>query len=342
VEVDLFEQGPVPNPLSSSHDAHRLIREAYGSDLGYTRLVNEAWGAWGRLWGDLGVDHYVPTGTLALATEDSGWTHDSRAALERLGCEHHILQAEEVAERFPWLVTSDVQWALSLESGGVLLADRILESLAAHLVAQGVTIHEHTRVLGVDPSCGLLELAGESREFDALVIAAGPWTPKIRADLADRITPSRQVLAFARPPQKWAKAWAESPMLLDVGSAGFYAVPPVAGTGLKIGDHSFSLTGDPSAERRATAAEVQAVFQTAQSRFVDFSDYALDGDKVCFYSVEPTERFVLDRRERMWGISGLSGHGFKFGALLGEGIAAGVLGDRDVADLARWAAGKRA
>jgi glycine/D-amino acid oxidase-like deaminating enzyme len=129
-------------------------------------------------------------------------------------------------------------------------------------------------------------------------------------------------------------------MLLDVGSAGFYVVPPVAGTDLKIGDHGFSLVGDPSADRTASSAEGRAVFESAGQRFVGFEDYEFLTEKVCFYTVEPSERFILDRRERMWGISGLSGHGFKFGPLLGEGVAAGVLGEYSIDELASWARGQ--
>jgi glycine/D-amino acid oxidase-like deaminating enzyme len=261
--------------------------------------------------------------------------------LTQLGWHHEILSRGAVAERFPWLVTTDVDWALWLESGGVLLADRILHSLRDHLSAAGVELLPNTPVLKVDASAGILDLESGSRKFDAVVVAAGPWTARLRPELSNRLTPSRQVLAYATPSPQFASAWATAPMLLDVGGAGFYAVPPVAGTKLKIGDHGFSLTGDPSADRSASSGEVLQVFESARGRFIGFDDYELIGDKVCFYTVETSERFVLDRRDRMWGISGLSGHGFKFGPLLGEGIAAGVLGERDASELADWAAGRR-
>jgi len=339
-EVTLFEQGPLPNPLASSHDAHRLIREAYGADLGYARLVREAFQSWERLWADLGVCHYVGTGTLALATTDRGWTHDSREAMDELGWPHELLTPAAVAERFPWLLTADVDWALWLDSGGVLLADRILESLVVHLTSAGAELVPDTPVLGLEPAEGRVQLADRTHDFDAVVVAAGPWTPQLRPGLASRLTPSRQVVTYAKPPAALVDQWSGAPMLLDVGSAGFYVVPPVAGTDLKIGDHGFSLVGDPSADRAASSAEGRAVFESAGQRFVGFEDYELLSEKVCFYTVEPSERFILDRRERMWGISGLSGHGFKFGPLLGEGVAAGVLGEHSIDELASWARGQ--
>ena len=41
-EVELFEQGPLPNPLASSVDQHRLIRHPYGDHAGYARMIDEA------------------------------------------------------------------------------------------------------------------------------------------------------------------------------------------------------------------------------------------------------------------------------------------------------------
>jgi sarcosine oxidase len=59
--VVLYEQGPIPNPLGSSHDQHRLIRYAYGAMTGYARMVVQAYAAWRRLWDDLGHSHYRET-----------------------------------------------------------------------------------------------------------------------------------------------------------------------------------------------------------------------------------------------------------------------------------------
>src|SRR3546814_6212863 len=65
-EVTVVEQGPLPNPLGSSVDQHRLIRYAYGAQAGYTRMVHEAFHAWEAVWRDLGARLYSETGTLVL------------------------------------------------------------------------------------------------------------------------------------------------------------------------------------------------------------------------------------------------------------------------------------
>jgi sarcosine oxidase len=52
--VVVLEQGPFPNPLGSSVDDHRVLRRAYGPERGYQAMAAEAYGAWSRLWADLG------------------------------------------------------------------------------------------------------------------------------------------------------------------------------------------------------------------------------------------------------------------------------------------------
>ncbi|MBP6769531.1 MAG: NAD(P)/FAD-dependent oxidoreductase, partial [Reyranella sp.] len=59
-EVELFEQGPIPNPLASSTDEHRLIRHPYGAHVGYARMIDDAYAAWALLWADLGETLYKP------------------------------------------------------------------------------------------------------------------------------------------------------------------------------------------------------------------------------------------------------------------------------------------
>ncbi len=182
---------------------------------------------------------------------------------------------------------------------------------------------------------------GDVLEADVVVVAAGPWAPGLVPDVAGggRVTPSRQVLAFAEPPERWRAAWAASPMVIDVGSAGFYAVPPVDGTRLKIGDHTFSRAGDPDGDRSATDAEARAVWACARTRFTDWDDYRLTDTKACFYAVEPAERFVVERRGRGWVLAGFSGHGFKFGPWVGDAVAAAIVGERDAAEVTRVAGG---
>jgi glycine/D-amino acid oxidase-like deaminating enzyme len=341
-DVTVLDQDAVPNPRGASFDQHRLIRYPYGAERGYTRMVQEAFAAWDQLWADLGERHYVATGTLASCVGDTRWVEASAAAQQALDLEVEWLAPEELATRFPLLTAGDVSAAFYSDTGGVLLADRILGALARHLAARGVSMVAHARAREIDPTRPAIVLAdGRRLEPDVLVVAAGAWARRLVPDLATRAVPSRQVLVYLDPPPERAAAWATHALILDIGEgAGFYLVPPVAGTALKVGDHRFTLAGDPDDPRDPSMQEAAAVFATCRGRLADFDRYRLAGARVCYYAVEPEERFVLEPFGRSWVMAACSGHAFKFGPVLGQRLVEAIVGRLDPGDLSRWAAGR--
>ena len=343
-EPVLYEQGPIPNPLASSCDEHRLTRFTYGAMTGYARMVQDAHAAWERLWADLGHSHFHPTGTLIVAREDDGWVRASERCLEAMGLPREIWSPAVIAERLPFLRFAGAHFALFTPTGGVLFAERILTDLGRWLNEQGVEVHAGTPVTEVDTDRAEVRTAnGQSDRGDALVVAAGPWSPRLLRALHGRVTPSRQVALYLEPPADRLAGWRAAPMVLDqieAARGGFYAVPPVAGTRLKVGDHAFSLRGQPDLERAPTEAERTRALALARTRLVDFERYRARDARTCFYSVAEGERFIVEPMGRAWVLAGFSGHGFKFGAVIGEAVAAALCGRRPAEAVTAWAAGQ--
>jgi len=339
--VRLVEQDPVPNPRGSSVDDHRLIRHAYGAAQGYMRMVDPAYRAWDAAFADMGEAPYVETGVLALAAADDGWLAASRDAMRADGHALATLDGAAVAVHFPFLAAEGIGAAFLAPRGGVLLARQIVAGLAAWLAARGV-VPQQAVARDIHPQAASLTLMDGTRlSADLLVVAAGPWGPRLVPGLAARVRPTRQVVVRLAPPPSLHRAWAAAPMLLDIGAEdGFYAVPPVAGTPLKIGDHRFAATEDPDGPRTVSAAEATAILELARGRIRDLDSYRMLSAAACWYDVEPAERFLLEPLgPAAWVMSGFSGHGFKFGALLGLGIAAAT--DPAIAPrLPAWAAGE--
>ena len=109
---------------------------------------------------------------------------------------------------------------------------------------------------------------------------------------------------------------------------------------MKVGDHEFSRTGDPSAPREATEQEMRPLLDRCRALLAGFDRWHIDRLKVCFYTVTHDERFVVERQgAKGWLMSPCSGHGFKFGALMGLELARTITTGRDAHLHARWAAG---
>jgi len=99
---------------------------------------------------------WTESGSIKLAS-----TEDRMAEIRRqigwartYGLPLHEISPDEVAERFPLVDQTGVVGAAYLESDGSLDPSQLCYSLAAGARAQGVTIHQHTRVTGIDVSDG--------------------------------------------------------------------------------------------------------------------------------------------------------------------------------------------
>jgi len=224
-----------------------------------------------------------------------------------------------------------------------LFAQDIVAALARHLAQKpGVRLHPDTPVRTVDLERARVVVdSGATHDADIVVVAAGAWVGRLLPSLGSRLIPSRQIVAYFDLPDDQRAAWARSPMIIDkTGDVGLYLVPPAEGRGLKIGDHAFSRSGDPAGSRDAGAAEIGPLLERCRSLLKGFERWRITRLKACFYTVTADERFVVEQQgAKGWVMSPCSGHGFKFGAVMGLELARTIVAGRDPAAHARWAAG---
>jgi sarcosine oxidase len=336
--VTVLERGPIPNPIASSYDRHRLIRPHYPDRPVYARRIRDAFAAWDRLWAELGESHYVERGVISVSLEAGDWSDRARATMDEVGDPYEIVEPADFARRWPHFAIPDMRWCLHTEKGGALLADRILEGYVRLLRAAGATLLDQAWVAEVDADAGRV-VCRDGRAFsaDAVVVAPGVGAPDLFAGHVDTpVTPMRTVLAYAEPPARWRQAWATSPAWVDLGSAvEYWGIPPIADIPLKLGLESTTPRGDPSGERILIDEEVRAVFETYRARLKDIDDYRLVEGHTNWWTFAPEERFVFHTVGKTFFLSACSGHGFKFGALTGEDVAAAVSGAEEPAVVGR-------
>ena len=341
-EVELFEQGPLPNPKASSYDEHRITRHAYGRMSGYARLMPEAFRTWDRLWADIGTSHYEPTGAVYVLRHDNGWYDATTASLNELGIGYRDLPLSVLATRFPMTDPQGVQRIVETSGAGMLFPIRIMTDMVVLLAKLGVVLHACTKVTSVDPDRGSLIADGKSYSGDVVVVAAGAWADRLEPSIKGISVPSRQAALYFAPPPELAAAWAAAPVLLDQApGGGLYILPPRRGTRLKIGDHVFSRRGDADADRTATEEDLERLWPAVRAAFLGIDRYAVLEPKACYYTVTEDERFLVKPTgDAGWVISACSGHGFKLGSLIGDGVAAAIAGERPGEDITAWAAGE--
>jgi glycine/D-amino acid oxidase-like deaminating enzyme len=329
VDVTIFDQGPIPNPVSSSFDEHRITRHTYTGMPGYTALMPRTFELYDELWADLGATHIHKTPAIYVSRTDDDIYTATAAALDAVGIQHHPLTLEELEQRLPFLNMTDVVSAYEADGAGLLYADRIVTGLANWLDANGTDIRPNTRVTSVDTEAGTVEADGKVITGDMVVVCAGAWISDLLPGYADIAEASRQMVLYLEPPAQHVDAWANAPVVIDhLGDKLAYILPPRDGTRLKIGDHFFSRIGHGSDDRIATEVDYHPVHQALNRVFKDASQYTELERKICYYTVADEERFRVEPVDaKGWVVSACSGHGFKLGVMVGETVSRAILGD---------------
>jgi sarcosine oxidase len=330
-DVTLIEQGEIPHDRAASFDQHRIIRHMYPGQDAYARLVDHAFAAWDRLWERLGRKHMAETGVLAISNDPGDWSDQGRQGLDRLGIPYQVMDVAELRRRLPQFQFPDRATGIFTERGGALFPDRIASDLVDALRQSGVILAPREKVVAIDAGTG--RVATESGAVflaDRVIFSGGAWASHLFPELAATLTTYRQAILYVAAPAKWAAAWADTPVIVDLGGeSGCYILPPVDGSDMKICAPDHRRKGDPELHAALDENEDQAIRAYFRYALPDVADYRTLYMKTCFYTIAPDDRFQLQRRERLILFSGCSGHGYKFAALNGEKLAQVVLGEAD-------------
>jgi sarcosine oxidase len=339
-DVVLFEQSQVPNPDAASYDEHRMIRFHYGAAEGYARMVAQAFAAWEGVWRDLGIEHFVDTGAIAVSTAPGDYADLTRRVFARAGIAHEVLDAAAVERLCPHLSVPESAQGILAHPGGPLFADRIVRDLASFVRAEGVTVFEETAVVEIDATPGrVVTASGEAFAGDLVVVAAGAWLPGLLPKEFGAAPTWRQALCYVEPPAAYRRSWETAPALVVIGDRGVYTLPPVRGTGLKFGAGSGRVRAPVSRGFASDVAEGRAVIDAFAPYLRDPGLYRPIRMQVGYYVMDESRRFRLKRDDRRVVVTNCDGQMFKFGPLIGEAILASFEGERSFDEMARWAAG---
>ena len=342
--VTVVERGPIPNPLASSCDHHRLIRITYPGQPGYTARMADAFAAWRSLWDDLGphTRYFADTGILTVSSTSGDYTDRAREVMDAAGLAYERIDgAAAIAERFGFLETTDLSYAL-LTEGGALMANRILADLADWLRRNGAVVMERSPVAKVDAARAVVTLAdGRTVAGEKLVVAAGVETRRLVPALGNALAPHRSLIVYAEPPADLAAVWAGAPCWNDLGGdTDLWGMPPIEGLPAKLGNGAMGRRDADDHDRTISGPEMEALVASYRSRFREIDRFTIRFGQANYWTHAPQEEFVLHEDRRMLVVSACSGHGFKFGALSGRDVADAIGGLVPVPQVAQRMAGQ--
>ena len=327
VAVTVLERFQVGHDWASSHGLTRAIRHEYGDAAIYTEMVARSLPLWAELARETGRALYTETGVLTLGHSDDGHTLPGLEVMCAHGLSTERLTGDECRARFPQFRPDEYDTITWNPKGGMLHASECLGALAERLWARGGVLREGAQVTRVEPdgAGGRVTLAdGSQLSADRVIVTAGPWAHDVLPGVKLPMRPTRQQVCYfsdlARPELFAPKRFPV--FLVGMNQYGF----PLQGPGwFKIGLHAFGETADPNAGYAVDEAQVEAVRDFLRRVIPEAATGRLALVDRCMYDVTPDEDFILDRHPGGAGViigSGFSGHGFKFGVLIGEMLAA--------------------
>jgi sarcosine oxidase len=317
--VDVFEPG---DPRSESGGETRMFRFSHGADRLYTELAYRSL----ELWRELGGGVLIEAGAVWLAHREDGWERDSETTLRAVGVPVERLTPEETARLFPSLRVDDVAFGLLEPEGGVLRAGDGVRALVARAKAGGLDV-----VQGAMAPAGAAASLTDGRrlEADHVIWACGAWLGRLFPELVElRVT--RQDVCLFDVPAEWATPGV--PGWLDFDSS-FYGHGLVEPHGMKVSNdrEGDEIDLDPRPERASDASIARSSEYLAR-RFPALAGSSIRSAPVCHYSLTADGGFLFARHpehERVWLLGGGSGHGYKHGPAMAEGVAAVLRGEAE-------------
>jgi monomeric sarcosine oxidase len=327
-QVVVLEQATVDHDRGSSHGSSRLLRFEYGGDSLYSEMVRLSLIRWRNLEHQTGQHLYTPTGMLTLGHEDDNFTAPGHTVLRDLGHSPERLTHNSCVKHFPQFDTQDYNFISYNRNGGMLHASTCLQTLRNCILDMGGVILEHQRVMNIDhenmqqPIHLQLE-NGETIVADRVVVAAGPWIHRLLGELALPVRLTRQyLLYFAHLPEEQYGINAFPAFMAD----DLYGCPmyPSGRNGprwLKAASHDFGSPADPDEPHYIDKRSIKQVVQRLYTLIPALQQAIFAHVESFMYDVSIDEDFILDYMpddKRIILGTGLSGHAFKFGILLGE------------------------
>ena len=324
--VTVIDMREVGNVRASSGGASRNIRAAYGEDAFYTRLAFDALAAWQRREAELGQRLFYQAG--ALRSLNPALLEAQARIFATCQQPYELLDGADVMQRWPVLNYGPDERLFYEPRAGVLLASEALRLVSAQLAKLGGSVKQGRVWISGEGSRLTCTLNGRRLEADRIVLAAGPWLPKLFPDLIGPLmrTPRRELCFFGAPTGDKRFNWENLPNLADHDG---WTSSDIGG-GLKVAPRMRHTALDPDAEPGSvTPAMAGAARNYLAARIPLLADAPILSTYVGQLENTANEHFIIDTHPddtRIVIAGGGSGHAFKFGPVLGERIAEFALG----------------
>jgi sarcosine oxidase len=347
-----LERATVGNVRAGSKGGARVFRLGY-DDPEYVAMARTARPMWTELEAESGRALLSTTGQLSFGVG----LDTLAAAMTAAGAPSEMMDAAEASRRVPGVDAGGP--ALFETESGVLAADQCLSALRRGAEAAGAEVRENAAVtsisddgkrvhLGVGTGVGTGVGNGDGSSDDVgtvtasvAVVCAGHWTSGLlrNAGIGVRLVPTLEQVAYLAPV---SGRESDITVFIERASPWVYGLPAGVPGLLKVAMHGAGPVAHPDDSPLDPDPLLLARLAEHTARLLPAHHVEPVTTERCFYDSTVDGDFVLDRVGRVVIGAGTTGHGFKFGPLLGEVLADLTAGSQPRVDVERFSAQRSA
>ena len=347
IDVLGIEQHEPGHPWGGSHGRTRLFRVACLEHPGLTPIARRARELWRELEAASGEELLLETGGIMIGQPGSRIIEGTLAAAAAHDLPVERLDAAELARRLPGhavLEPGDV--GLWDPEAGILRPEAAIVAAADAARAAGARLRTGERVLAIEPDAAgvTIALEGGAVRVQRVLVAAGPWLPKLLPGLP--LTPHRVILSWFRARDGHDASVDRLPVFIRSAPGtgewvwGHGALP---GDLAKVGpefDGPFDADDPDAIDREIHPGETARLSELVAATFPDLEPEPAEST-TCIMAHMPDGQFVVGRAgladaaaaARVVVAGGCSGHSFKHASALGELAAQLAAGEEPFTDI---------
>lgn len=330
VKVLLLEQFAIGHAKGSSHGPSRIIRLAYDT-LDYVTLAQAAYQLWGEIEAESRQTLLTKVGGLDIGVPDALGLLGIRECYEAASIAYDALDADDIMQRFPQFCLPQDMIGFYQPDYSLLAADQCVLTYVAQAQQHGAQIQTNEAVREIKIVGNGVEVVSDRGSYSAarVVLCAGSWVQGLLAklDLRLPLTIHKEQVLFLKPRNPADFMPGRFPLFIHR-----FPGTTSLGSGFPIHHHSapkFMIdrvgpTVSPEdSDRSLDIANIARVTAYATQMLPDLTSELVEAVS-CRYTMTPDEDFIIDRHPAYSQVviaSPCSGHGFKFGSVLGRILA---------------------
>jgi sarcosine oxidase/L-pipecolate oxidase len=340
----LIEQFRLPHTRGSSHGPSRLTRKAY-TDAVYVHMMKEAFQMWSELERESGEILYKKLGLLVTAPKSTGEVKRYADAMKEHDLPFTLYSASEIRNKYPQLKYGNEWVGLFDPEGGILKAEKCLASFQKQFVKLNGKLNDGERVNEViQMADGCINLITSKGNYQAksIVLCLGTWAGSFLKKLGLNLPLQPQVVkpCYWRETKPGAyTAGGSFPCILSLTEdhTEVYGLPADEYPGLfKFCAHKGLDVDHPDKRDTINTDSLVRIPKKYIEKYMTFLETRPSIVETCAYTVTPDENFILDTLPNNKNIivgAGFSGHGFKFGPIVGKILGSFATGKKIEFDL---------